>query len=385
MFTHAEAAALQERLRQVSLPLLLTSAALVVPVILTNLCVAWRRRTPSIWSTIFLLGSLSLSATLAATALPGGPAWIAQSPTICFAQGLAVQVSVIVMCLGWLMCAYSLHQIVVKHVPMETLRQRRLRHLSVCFVCLCILTGVPVYLSSPRPYSAGLFCWLNEKQGFGLTFASFYLEMFVILCTGGYYVCAVLRRLRQHALAGSPADQQTLNDYTKRHILFLACFAVVHVCTVQDLVVSRVDARHARVAVGGNSTHVPGNAVSEYIFVVAYSTIGIMGFIVFGTAGSILKQWKSVLLCRACGREADGTGTSTNGGRGSSLRLSPSSVGRGERADSYVDCAATTRSISDSSYFERTFHDGGIISPLLSDDELQLSLPLTAEGRVMVV
>ena len=303
----------------VSFGLLLTSALLVLPVILTNCFVAKRRNSPSVYSTIFLTACFGFSVSMLATTTPlqGDHFVLEANTTLCFVQGTLVQYSVCMMMTGWLLCGHALYKIVVGvATTLEELRANRALHIFGSIFLSGMLTIIPIFtIGKPTPQPNGLFCWLSSLSDhasnmsyFWKKLVSFYIEMFFILILGCYYIVKVLQRLRNVFNEQTESDpRQAIRDYVHRHTLLLVLFILVFICVTQELVVTTLyrggylgdsDPHHFisnNTSSQGNSTRVGKKMValriSEWLHTVAYSSVGIMGFFVFGTARAVRHIW----------------------------------------------------------------------------------------------
>ena len=311
--THAEELRLleRERLGGASFALLAASAALVVPVVATNLVVKARRNSPSIYSTVFLGAEFLSSLTFIATSTPvlGVKHVLRKDSAVCIVQGVVLQFLNCVLVMSWLLCAYALFKIVAgPPTAIESLRKSRCRHLTGCVVLSAMLTAIAyAVIGSPEPQANGLFCWLNNDAPFWSKFVTFHVWFFLILCIGCGYIIPVVRKLR------SVFNEQTENgprlairDFVHRQMLMMVAFLVVFVCVTQEVIMQCFSAAGTFTIVrdsGGkrdepttspsapavtnenNNGLPPMIQVSETVFTIAYSSVGILGFLVFERHG----------------------------------------------------------------------------------------------------
>ncbi len=373
-----------------SFPLLCASAALVVPVILTNLCVAKRREGVSVFSTGFLLASLAFSCAVAWTspALPdslspaangtGAPRMLlAESGmrTVCYVQGALIQFTCVAMVSYWLLVGLVLKKVVVDHHTMTDVKRRRHMYALAALLPAVLLTAIPLAIHAPVPQRSMPACWLREVPAMRLP--GFDGWMLLALLVGGYHVVRVVRTLASLGLMGklcadswpappvvcsmdcdnqtaqqhhqqqqqppqrpapwaehaqqTPEERlraQTVRDYVVRHTLFLIAFLVVSIGVGQQLVVQLIMQYHH-------------NRLSSRVFQDAYSSVGILGFLVFGTALDVRTLWwrwfRRVCCCGYCCDNAEeGEGEEEEGWsrRGSSSVYPSGGRGGGGRHES---------------------------------------------------
>lgn len=317
------------RLGAYSFWLVVTSALLVVPIVATNLVNKKRRNSPSIYSTVFLGTSFVYSLAFVATSTPvlGNKPHVLQADSpLCVVQGAVIQFCVCMLLLSWLLCAYALYKIVTgPPSAIEQLSAYRRRHIIGCIVLSAALTAFPYLLTGgPEPQHNGLFCWLNNDVSlFWSKFASFLVWFFLILCIGCYYIVAVLRKLC--AVFNEQTEEGprvAIRDFVHRHTLLMLAFLVVFVCVTQQVVIRMCYSRgwinddslptHNTTSNTADATaafssysrsHPPPmlQEVSELVFTLAYSSVGLLGFLVFGTARALRHIWWAAI----CGPSSD--------------------------------------------------------------------------------
>ena len=374
--------------------LVVTSAVLVVPVVATNLIHKKRRNSPSIYSTVFLGTSFVYSLAFVATSTPvlGTDALLATSP-LCIMQGVVIQFCVCMLLLSWLLCAYALYKIVTgPPSAIEKLSAYRRRHIIGCMVLSAALTAFPYLLiGAPEPQQNGLFCWLNNDVSlFWSKFASFLVWFFLILCIGCYYIIAVLRKLC--AVFNEQTEEGprlAIRDFVHRHTLLMLAFLVVFVCVAQQVVIRMCYSRgwikddpfptdnttSSTMSNTANATatfYSPSypppmlQQVSELVFTLAYSSVGLLGFLVFGTARALRHIWWAAM----CGPSSDQNGCGPK--YASSGSISTMDMDNGTRHSYVVSFEADSVIWSEELVYGRD-GDGGYRS--LSESLMTQSLP----------
>ena len=288
----------QGNMSTVSFVLLLLSAFLVIPVCLANGCLQQRRKGPSIYTSLFLSSSLLFSCTMlvtnrrVATLLHYNVSDMTHPQ--CWVQGIAVQFSATSMTTSWLIVAHVLYQIVVKDQKTKQIMSNKCYLMIVWWLIpSTILTVVPFLIKKPVWQTNLDFCWLNEDATYQLL--SFHIWMFLIALLGARKIVPVLQKLRNYCRSGS--TNITIRDYIVRHTMFILSFVLVFVLVCQYAVTLWFVRRYP---MSKNSkwflvAHQGWYAISAQIMNVAYSSIGILGFLVFGTAHQLLKK-----VCFCC-------------------------------------------------------------------------------------
>ena len=285
-----------------ALVLLSLSTVLVVPVILANVCLKKRRNSPSIYSALFLSTSLLFSCTMLATnrriaALLHYNDSVNKMMTHattpgCWVQGIFVQFSATSMMTTWLIVAYVLNQIVAQRKTMsEGMSYKWHLAFGWWLIPSLTLTVVP-FLFRPPEWQRNLdFCWLNEDH-IWYQLLSFHGWMFVITLLGARNIFPVLRTLRNHWRYGEHNNTRSATrDYIVRHTLFIMFFSIVFVLVTQYTFTLWL--MRAAVVV-----HEQYYAISAQLTNVAYSSIGTLGFVVFGTANNLVDNVFS--CCSSC-------------------------------------------------------------------------------------
>ena len=288
-----------------SFPLLVLSTFLVIPIIMTNICVSKRYQGMSIFSTLFCLTSLLFSAAMLYT--------VARKKSFelsvlgCYIQGIIIQFSAVSMVTLWMIIAYIL-KVVVVH-KQRTLFIRKLiankgKAIILSLIPPILLTAIPLTLAPAVPQRGAPICWIQEDVVTRI--AAFDGWMLLALIIGGFQSCVVVQHLVSLAPSkkySAPSDdteesarmlimQKTIKDYVVRHTLFLVGFLFVFIGIAQNSIVNWWSSSFSG-ANRTNTTSRPANRheLSDRIFQDTYSIIGILVFLVFGTALDMRTLW----------------------------------------------------------------------------------------------
>ena len=281
---------LQDQLSLESFYLLLLSIFLVLPVILANLCSRARRSGPSLFSTYFLFSSLLCSSLMLITnaefttrllklSANSTLVDVQNGTAMCWVQGVLLQFSVVAMVFSWLVISFVLKRIVINNEKLLDIMKDKYRLTAAWLIPSIMLTILPFVRNPPEPQAVLPYCWLHNNTVYKLT--SFYGWMFLVTVLGGSNIIPVVQKLRNFWSAAMEHDTKTIRDYIRRHTWFFVLFAVVFVAVIQYTLSTGL----------GISTWY---RISSHIFVIALSSIGIMGFLVFGTARAL---WIHCPLC----------------------------------------------------------------------------------------
>lgn len=285
----------QDIMSNVSLILLSLSAFLVIPVISANVCLKKRRNSPSIYSSLFLSTSLLFSCTmLTSNRHVADLLNYSVNTSHCWLQGIVVQFSATSMMMTWLIVSHVLHQIVVKYRRMNQIMAKKYYLIFVWWLIPSTVLTILPFLFKPPVWQSNLdFCWLNEDTMYQLL--SFHVWMLIITFLGAKNLVPVLKKLHNHWRNGT--TNTTVKDYIVRHTMFILFFSLVFILVSQYAVtlwfvkVRPLSGKMKWFLV----LHEQWYTVSVQIMNIAYSSIGILGFLVFGTAHSLLQT-----MCSCC-------------------------------------------------------------------------------------
>ena len=252
------------------------------------------------------MASLIFSGAILITSTPvlGTSYELRRGSSVCTAQGYTVQFALSVMNSSWLFCAYALHAVVAgSPEKMEELNNNKNRHLLLITVTSVILTALPAYtLGLPGPQTNGLFCWLYTGADFFTKMTSCCVEMILILIAGFYYIARVVFKVFKVIRCDvyGAIKEHGIKEYALRHFLMLFLYALVIICLIQEsangtALVGASRSKPNATTSNGFTAH-PFLLASEIAFTYTLSSLGIFGFLIFGTSHALRKTWWKCLF-----------------------------------------------------------------------------------------